>query len=310
VVSVSDINDLVGSDDPAELRDELGLSSSYNSTKGVWEITVDVGGLNDIGLLIANTNEGQWQDIHEMHDYLKELLDIPANEEFDTLFPPVSMIQKGGYAKYDPVNHEFASRTYNNLIWDVVSDKDGNIFFDGEPAEALNGLYLDPVNCSGDSATGSSNQFSARQCSVHEDYVTSVSLPCYPWLDPTCSGYDQYYPMSDAWTSTTDFKQSLALSTYECEAVNGGIVCRTTGTFSFRKYATIADEVTLINEYFLPSGSFFFDESTTEYDTDHVGLLESLVDGVCGDSNSEKNGELIELNTGDGTFDSRRPSCP
>ena len=164
VISVSDIGDLVGSDDPSELRDELGITSTYNSTEGVWEVDIDVSTLNDIGLLVGHSNEGQWQDIHEMHDYLKELLDIPSSEEFDTLFPPVSLVQRGGYAKYDPTDHEFASRTYNNLIYDVVSDKDGNVFFDGEPAEALNGLFFNPIDCSGDFASGTSGERQRCQC--------------------------------------------------------------------------------------------------------------------------------------------------
>jgi hypothetical protein len=304
--------DLISPDDPTALRQAAGIQSQWDAQRGVYVVEADVTGLTAAGVMKLNSNQGQWDDRAEMFEYLGELIGQDLSDWMCTpeALVPLELRQKGTTVRYNQFDEEWARANSGNIIFDAISDENGDVFFDASgfnlfPAATCDGSDPDAF----DSRT--QNGVAAEQCSTAEDTNTGVSCEEEP-IGVDC-GPNRCNSLGEKSAQTTlrtaDTLEHIGNSP-RCIGVdvNGELIC------DVQSGVIVRERVEADN---LKIESTFFSAGTAEDPTDPADLDDSTdtvhflgnVNGVCSEGTVEEGNTTLLLNTKEGSYDSSAPLC-
>jgi hypothetical protein len=164
-------SELLGVDDPHQLRDALNLTTVYNENTDTYELSYDVSD-DDTKILTLHPNQGEWQSLTHLNDYANALVFGPTGPP-DNDLPPIDFCdlstlsfqqQIGYFGRWDQFDESWAPFQLQNVLFAAVSDADGVVHVDGEPFVSLSGELL-AEHCEIGSNT---DGIEAEQCSIVE----------------------------------------------------------------------------------------------------------------------------------------------
>jgi len=125
-------SELVSPDDPAVLRNAAGITSSWNSQEGVWDVTIDATQLSAAGVIKLNSNNGQWDSLQQLWTYIgtlvgQEFTVQDYNEDGIADLPPMHITQTGRTLRFDVDQGIWAPENSGSLLFDAISDAQGAI---------------------------------------------------------------------------------------------------------------------------------------------------------------------------------------
>ena len=173
---------LVSPDSPGALNSAANIQTTYDSKADVYYVEVDTSGFNAGGILPVHSNNGHWNSVLHLHEYLEVLLgttiDSAALANNNQLWPNMVVSQRGTIAKIDLSTGKWSTYNHNNLVLDAISDNYGDITIGDETTNAMSSIGN--VTCSTNSLAYDSHLtgfagFFGEQCSVQED--TTYSFP-------------------------------------------------------------------------------------------------------------------------------------
>lgn len=304
------VSNLISPDDPGQLAAAANISSVWNSGRGVYEVTIDATQLSAAGVIKLNSNHGQWNTVEELHNYVEVLIgqDFADACTLDGL-PPMVITQIGKTARYDQFKDRWADANSGSLLYDAITDANGNLTFGGTVDFDL---FSQEQSCRGTDVDSSDAQtdgtLSGTACSLAESGSSEVCGEV--WSEDPCSIPCRTYSFEQA---RTDFETS-STQTYEaglqCTGVVGGddFSCDPGGFITHGR--VLADDLYLQNLYFLSASSS--DAGDMVHLQDEVTISDSMktgVVGVCGWSQAEDGANLIQIRTKDGTYDASANAC-
>jgi hypothetical protein len=309
VCSTSLAGRLTSPDDPNALRQLAGISSTWNGSLGVFEVSVDATQLSAEGVMKLNSNEGKWDSAEDLHDYVYELLGLSAEcWEMDRPFPPLMIEQKGVVMRYDQFSEDWASAHVPSLIYAAITDAEGRIFIDGQQTD----FVWDPgYQCTTggdaydeDSASG----IVGRQCSTA---ISTEESHCVVEFDGQC--FEEYncvdVPKRMALTQISSYTAVTLDERFVCQGdfLNGDWVCSTSSTIIH--VSGEVDQLELQNFYFKDEVGPYTDDLASEPNVSDLLEDSNIDDGVCGHGEVKDGQNNFSLETKAGWYDSTAPEC-
>jgi hypothetical protein len=165
-------SELLGVDDPHQLRQALRLTTIYNANTNKYEVSYNVS-TADTKILTLHSNRGDWQSLTHLNDYLNALVFGPAGPpepglgrvDFCDLTDLSFQQQTGFFGRWDQEEQGWTPFQLQNVIFAAVSDPSGVVHVDGEPFVPLSGELQDEYCDAGSNTDG----VAAEQCSFIEE---------------------------------------------------------------------------------------------------------------------------------------------
>ena len=323
--SYSDVAELITSEDPALLREALGVTTTYNEEFGVYEVSLDAEALNGVGVVFMHPNAGTWEK-DELLEYVYTFMGVEADTEHVGVLPPI-LVRQTGYADRialtDTGEVEFLSYSTGNLLFDILRGPLGKLeVFEASgvftPAfDSVVGKYINVLRKCHDQVIldkGTTQEFYAEHCGFKSSGDQIYEPPpsqCSP--DSACEPES----IKRKWGGNVSFNYSWNDEGYElnCTDQDGNQRCDITGTFTAR--GVEADLVELYSQLYIRSWSssqqsYYYPPlriEDTASNTRQVRHEQSGVwngvnrDGgpsyVCGRSVASKQGKTLELSIDD-----------
>jgi hypothetical protein len=306
------VSALISPDDPEVLREAAGITSQWDSQTDTFEVTADVTDLTAAGVMKLNSNQGQWDSVEELHDYIGALIGQDFSDFIDACeiggLPPMSIAQVGSTTRYDQFNEEWAAANSGSIIYDAITNENGVLFIG---ANSFN-LFGQGSRCTG--ADPKSHEFD-KDSKLAADQCSDVSAGSHEmcgelWGSDPCFPECRTYSFELAWTDLeTSSTQSFG-DTLECRGdwIGGELVCTPSqGVIVHGRVQ--ADDIYLENTYFSGISNSFTPDPVEAEDEVEVSHDSSAANGVCGYGEVEDGLNSVELETRDGAYDSQEDLC-
>ena len=301
-------SNLISPDDPLQLREAAGITSSWNNKDEVWDVKMDATGLTAAGVMKLNSNRGQWDSIAQLHKYLGALIGQDLQTDFcgfgSAGFPRMRIHQVGVTTRYDQFNEDWAAANSSSLVFDAITDTNGDLFIKGTR------FPLFPVGneCNGrdPAAFGSAKDGSlaGAQCSAALRVQGSIAQgPCKESIT---------YFIDKAQTTLETSKTTSFGKTIYCRGsyLDGNQICDVQNGMIVHERVR-ADELDIISNFYLAGSFDSYDGSHPDYNEVDTQDTATHVNGVCsrGDAKDGNGAYFIRLKTRDGSYDSNHDIC-
>lgn len=305
-------DDLTSPDDPAALREATNLTATWNSNLEAYEVELDVTDLTAGGVMKLNSNNGQWDDLQELNNYMEELLGLDGWAEACRMeWPRMYVRQTGNVYRYDQHNDDWAE-LHGGLIVGAVTNGQGQLNIAGNTID----LFDNSVSCPDSSSDATDYQeaqdLRGEQCSWKQSKTMEL---CGEELGPICSPICKTYTFESTRTRLQTADTESLGTEIKCKEddLSNGIQCTESSGVIIHSRVE-ADYLQVQNTYFAgTTGNGNEVEPLSESHEFDVQQWKSGSSGVCGDGEAEETvGSTtltVELDTRVSPYNTQIPAC-
>lgn len=290
---------LVEASDASDLANYV----SATWTGSYWNVVVDAEGMPG-GVLRLGSDAGEWDDIDDLYSFLSTVFGSTVTPDTGSgsiyLLPEMRVYQEGATHRLDDTTDDWAPANSHNLIYDAITNADGEIYLGADGPFELFGTGCPGTDANSfDSATDGT--LTGEQCS-HGDGLTYTQVS-----DDSCPNYPQDCDVIFQSGQTTLETASTTYFGDTLHCAGGGTTCNLqSGWFTAKRVE--ADELELDTGYFT-GGSLDSTHTYSQMDVMSIVTSRTRVDGICSLGFGEDGSNQIFPETRDGSYDSRHTTC-
>jgi hypothetical protein len=275
-----------------DYREAISLNAIHNANLGVTEIHSDFSTINGGGILPIHDNNGHWESIEELWNYMEVLTNSDLMERLcngEKIPPQGPGFMTGKIFRWNQFEGVWAENQVQDPILAAISDADGNIWIDEEFAANVARV-----------ATGCQTEtdvvFTATQCSfLYEEGIPVPSRELCPEFPTSNEWYTEEYEVSETRQEDFHFEDTFELGPATIDGLPEP---------EFRIGFVEFEYSRIVDTYYSSSGNEISDDYSPHPGEERgkpINKLSRGKPGVCGDGEAWLKEEKLFFKTSQGT---------